>query len=154
MSVRARCGVRATSGGSTLVIAAFRLVGCAPVVATFIAAVTMASANEVVVVSASSDCTAKSVCSFRVTLKHADLGRKHYADRFEVLSLDGKVLATRILAHPHVHEQPVTRQLAGVEVPPDVSKVRIRAHDSVHGYGESVVELTLERKPPGGAADP
>ena len=53
-------------------------------------------------------------------------------------------LATRVLRHPHVNEQPFTRQLAGVEIPAGLERVRIRAHDSVHADGgaEVVVELT------------
>ena len=40
--------------------------------------------------------------SFAVTLRHA--GWDHYANRWEVLSMDGKVLATRTLLHSHVNE--------------------------------------------------
>jgi hypothetical protein len=41
-----------------------------------------------------------------VTVRHADEGWEHYADCWEVLTLDGEVLATRELAHPHDNEQP------------------------------------------------
>ena len=47
---------------------------------------------------------------FSVTVEHADEGWDHYADRWEVVSEDGKtVYGTRVLAHPHVNEQPFTR---------------------------------------------
>ncbi|MBO6782853.1 MAG: hypothetical protein JJ899_06215 [Alphaproteobacteria bacterium] len=81
--------------------------------------------------------------SFSVTLRHDDEGWDHYADRWEVLTMDGEVIATRTLFHPHVNEQPFTRSLGGVEVPVGTTRVRIRSHDSVHAYGgpELVVEL-------------
>lgn len=90
------------------------------------------------------------VYSFSVTLRHADTGWDHYANRWEVLSMDGKVLATRTLFHPHVNEQPFTRSLGGVSVPVGTTTVRIRSHDSVHEYGgpELVVDLkTGETEP-------
>jgi hypothetical protein len=81
--------------------------------------------------------------SFAVTLRHADTGWDHYADRWEVLTMDGEILATRTLFHPHVNEQPFTRSLSGVAVPAGTSSVRVRSHDSVHEYGgpELVVNL-------------
>lgn len=88
--------------------------------------------------------------NFSVTLRHADAGWDHYADRWEVLSMDGKVLATRTLFHPHVNEQPFTRSLGGVSVPAGAVSVRIRSHDSVHEYGgaELVVDLKTGKTKP------
>ena len=82
--------------------------------------------------------------SFSVTLRHADTGWDHYADRWEVLTMDGDILATRTLFHPHVNEQPFTRSLGGVKVPAGTTAVRVRSHDKVHEYGgpELVVDLT------------
>lgn len=84
-----------------------------------------------------------STYSFSVTVRHADEGWDHYANRWEVLSLDGKVLATRELAHPHVNEQPFTRSLSGVKLPAGTKEVRLRANDKVHGVGgvELIVDL-------------
>ena len=84
-----------------------------------------------------------STYSFNVTVRHADEGWDHYANRWEVLSLDGKVLATRELAHPHVNEQPFTRSLSGVKLPAGTKEVRLRANDKVHGVGgvELIVDL-------------
>jgi hypothetical protein len=84
-----------------------------------------------------------STYSFNVTVRHADEGWDHYANRWEVLSLDGKVLATRELAHPHVNEQPFTRSLSGVKLPAGTREVRLRANDKVHGTGgvELIVDL-------------
>ncbi len=81
--------------------------------------------------------------SFSVTITHKDEGWTHYADAWEVLDETGKILATRTLYHPHVDEQPFTRSLARVVVPIGVRKVTLRARDSVHGYGERTLEVTL-----------
>jgi len=78
---------------------------------------------------------------FDVTVRHADEGWDHYADRWEVLGPEGAALGVRELAHPHVNEQPFTRSLSGVEIPADVAEVSVRARDSVHGYGGA--EMTV-----------
>lgn len=75
---------------------------------------------------------------FSVTVRHADAGWDHYADRWQVLSSDGKLLGERVLLHPHDDEQPFTRSLGGVTIPAGLTGVRVRAHDSVHGWGEPV----------------
>ncbi len=80
---------------------------------------------------------------FDVTVRHADEGWDHYADAFTVATVDGQLLGTRTLLHPHVEEQPFTRSLGQVAVPAGVETVVVRAHDSVHGEGAAVeVELT------------
>lgn len=80
---------------------------------------------------------------FHVTVRHGDTGWKHYADKWEVVAPNGKVLGTRVLAHPHVNEQPFTRSLSGVQIPPGIRQVRIRVHDSVHGYGSDSQPIRL-----------
>jgi len=75
---------------------------------------------------------------FHVSILHKDIGWDHYADRFEILSPEGKILATRILAHPHVNEQPFTREKYNVSIPKGLHGVDVRAHDKVHGYGPKV----------------
>jgi hypothetical protein len=80
---------------------------------------------------------------FDVTLRHDDAGWDHYADGWEVLSPTGDVLGKRVLAHPHVSEQPFTRSLSGVKIPQELGTVSIRAHDSVHGYNKKVFEVRL-----------
>ena len=81
--------------------------------------------------------------SFEVTVLHADEGWKHYANKWDVVAPDGTVLATRTLHHPHVHEQPFTRSLSGVKIPEKIRSVIIRAHDSVHKYGGTIVTVDL-----------
>jgi hypothetical protein len=77
------------------------------------------------------------------TVKHDDEGWKHYANSFQVLTMEGKVLGTRILFHPHVNEQPFTRSLSGVKIPATIKKIRVRAGDLVHGYGGREAVITL-----------
>ncbi|MEM6484416.1 MAG: hypothetical protein AAF662_05470 [Pseudomonadota bacterium] len=100
-------------------------------------------AGEADVIDVNVTCNDRRECRFDVTVKHADAGWDHFANRWEVLLPDGEVLATRVLAHPHDHEQPFTRSLRGVSIPKGVTNVLIRVHDSVHKYGgaEKRVEL-------------
>ena len=81
--------------------------------------------------------------SFEVTVRHADQGWEHYADRWEILALDGRKLGTRVLLHPHDDEQPFTRGLSRVHIPMSIKEVVLRAHDSSHGYGGKEFKLTL-----------
>jgi len=84
---------------------------------------------------------------FDVTVRHADEGWSHYADRWEVLAPDGRVLATRVLLHPHEDEQPFTRSLSGIVIPAGIHRVQVRAHDKLHGLGGREVSVEL----PGGS---
>ena len=77
------------------------------------------------------------------TVRHADAGWEHYADRFEVTTPAGEILAVRTLHHPHVDEQPFTRSLSSVVVPEGLERVVVRARDSVHGYGGETVTVAL-----------
>ena len=72
---------------------------------------------------------------FDVTVRHADAGWDHYADKWEVVAPDGRVLGERVLLHPHDNEQPFTRSQSGIAIPDGVAHVMVRAHDSVHGWG-------------------
>jgi hypothetical protein len=98
-------------------------------------------AGEVSILEATVECP--SSCTFSVTLEHTDEGWDHYANQWDVLTLDGKLLKSRVLYHPHEREQPFTRTLSGVLIPEGVSKVKIRAKDSKHGYSdqEFIVDL-------------
>ena len=94
----------------------------------------LAHAGEVSIVEVTVECP--SSCTFSVTLEHTDEGWHHYANQWDVLTLDDKLLKSRVLYHPHEREQPFTRSLSGVSIPEGVSKVKIRARDSKHGYSE------------------
>ncbi len=102
-----------------------------------------AAAGKADVVAAKAVPTANGTWRFDVTIRHEDTGWEHYADRYEILSMKGRLLATRVLAHPHETEQPFTRSLYNVRIPRGVKRVRIRAHDSRHGYGGGEIVLTL-----------
>lgn len=70
-----------------------------------------------------------------VTIASDETGWDKYADKWQVLDPDGAILGTRILHHPHVNEQPFTRALPALQIPSSVTKNRVRAHDSVEGFG-------------------
>lgn len=83
--------------------------------------------------------------TFRVaaTVRHRDTGWDHYANRWEILGPQGQIIATRTLLHPHVQEQPFTRSLGSVRIPPGLTWVKVRAHDLVHGYGGREVTVSV-----------
>ncbi len=103
----------------------------------------VALANEVKVEGAEAIRGSDGRYRFSVTLRHADNGWDHYADRWQVLSPNGDILATRVLLHPHETEQPFTRGMSGVAIPDGISWVQIRAHDKVHGDGPGLLKVTL-----------
>jgi hypothetical protein len=80
-----------------------------------------------------------------LTVRHADRGWEHYADRWEVLAPDGTVLGVRTLFHPHDNEQPFTRSLSRVVIPRSVSRVTLRAHDKIHGFGGKEIIIAVPR---------
>lgn len=100
-----------------------------------------ALANEADVIDVKARCFDE--CTFYVTVKHQDKSWDHYVNKWEVLTPDGKVIATRELLHPHVNEQPFMRSLSHVKIPADTKKVMVRAYDSLHGYGGKVFELDV-----------
>ena len=103
---------------------------------------TMSFAAEADVVDGS--ITALSDGRYRIsaTIAHADTGWEHYADRWDALTPAGVVLGERVLAHPHVDEQPFTRSLT-ITIPSGVTTIILQAHDSVHGTGGKTFELRV-----------
>lgn len=97
--------------------------------------------GEVEIVNVEVVCS--SSCTFSVSLKHADEGWDHYANQWDVMTMDGKLLKSRVLYHPHVDEQPFTRSLSGVKIPAGIRQVKIRARDLKHGYSseEYIVQI-------------
>lgn len=85
--------------------------------------------------------------TFSVTVKHADEGWDHYADKWEVVGEDGTVYGTRVLAHPHVNEQPFTRS-GQIDIPQGIIEVIVRANDSVHGLGGREMRVKLPSRNP------
>jgi hypothetical protein len=88
--------------------------------------------------------------NFSVTIEHPDTGWEDYADGWDVVLPDGSVVKpdatspfTRLLLHPHETEQPFTRSQGDIVIEPGITKVTVRAHDLVDGFGgrEVVVDL-------------
>ena len=112
-----------------------------------------ANANVLFVKAQSTD---DSTWTFSVTVQHPDTGWEDYADGWDIVLPDGVVVKpdlespfTRLLLHPHETEQPFTRSQGGIEIPPGIEQVIVRAHDLVDGFGgkEVIVDLTVENGP-------
>ncbi|NKB26925.1 MAG: hypothetical protein GKR99_04930 [Rhodobacteraceae bacterium] len=81
--------------------------------------------------------------SISVTLSHGDTGWEDYADGWRVLGPDGAELGQRVLAHPHVNEQPFTRSQSGIVIPADLDHVMIEARTLTEGWGGTQFRLEL-----------
>ncbi len=79
----------------------------------------------------------------KVTLKHADSGWDHYADKWRIIDSMGKILATRTLYHPHIEEQPFTRGLENISIPNNITTVYVEAHDKLHGWSKKRLKIDL-----------
>jgi len=82
---------------------------------------------------------------FEVTVLSDDTGWDQYADLWQVVDPDGTVLGERVLAHPHVDEQPVTRSQSGIVIPAGIDLVTVRAQDSVGGFCGSEYQVEVPR---------
>lgn len=102
-----------------------------------------ASGGEADVVDVKFTNSGNGTYNFSVTVKHADEGWDHFANNWEIVTSDGTVLATRVLAHPHVEEQPFTRSKSGINIPEGITEVIVRTHDSVHGHGGKEMRVKL-----------
>jgi hypothetical protein len=80
---------------------------------------------------------------FDVTVRSPDTGWDKYADLWEVRDPSGRVLGERVLAHPHVEEQPFTRSQSGIEIPAGVTTVVVAARDSVTGFCGASYEVAV-----------
>jgi len=83
---------------------------------------------------------------FDITVRSVDKGWDYYADAFEVLAPDGRLLGRRVLLHPHETEQPFTRDLYGVRIPAGITEVTVRARHKPKGYDGATLRMKL---PPG-----
>ncbi len=80
---------------------------------------------------------------FDVTLSSPYDSAQRYADGFRVSAEDGTVYGERKLWHDHSSEQPFTRDLYGVMIPPDIGTVTVQARDQQYGYGGKAAEVPL-----------
>lgn len=111
--------------------------------AASLAAASLAAAGEADVVDVKVRASAPGVFDFDITVRSVDKGWNHYADAFEVVSPEGKVLGQRILVHPHETEQPFTRDLYAVHVPPGIAEVVVRARHKPRGYDGRTMRIRL-----------
>lgn len=112
-------------------------------IAMMLCAAVAAQAGEADVIAAKARRGGDGTWSFAVTIRSNDKGWKYYCDRFEVRAPDGRLLGVRQLLHPHEDGQPFTRELDGVEIPPGVRGVLIRAHHNARGYDGEALKLRL-----------
>ena len=82
--------------------------------------------------------------TFDVTISHGDEGWGHFADAWRILDSSGNQIAIRELIHPHVDEQPLTRSLSGVAIPPGVTEVGVQARDTIAGWGKDIKKVKLK----------
>ena len=80
-----------------------------------------------------------------VKLEHHDTGWQHYADEWRLVDNKGNILGSRVLQHPHVHEQPFTRSLSNVKISSELETVYIEAHDKVHGWTKNRLMIDLTK---------
>jgi hypothetical protein len=82
---------------------------------------------------------------FDVTVSSPYDTPERYADAWRILAPDGTELAVRELTHDHAGEQPFTRSLNGVVIPPDVTTVTVEGRDLVNGWGGGTQTVSIER---------
>ena len=82
---------------------------------------------------------------FDVTVSSPYDTPERYADAWRIVAPDGAELGVRELTHDHAGEQPFTRSLTGVVIPPDVTTVTVEGRDLVNGWGGGTQSVTIER---------
>ena len=101
------------------------------------------NAGQALVEKVVAECNYNRVCKFDVTISHADEGWEHYANGWQIFTPAGELLGRRVLAHPHVNEQPFTRSIRNIKIPATVDTVVFIAQDSVHGESERKYVIKL-----------
>ncbi len=80
---------------------------------------------------------------FDVTISSPYDTPERYADGFRLVGRGGEIYGERKLLHDHADEQPFTRELTAVAIPPGVRSVIVQARDRKYGYGGKTVEIAL-----------
>jgi hypothetical protein len=80
---------------------------------------------------------------FTITISSPYDSPDRYADAWRVLAPDGTVFGIRELLHDHAAEQPFTRSLEGVKIPPNITTVTVEGRDLINGWGGRTVEIVL-----------
>ena len=107
-------------------------------------AISLAVAGEADILAAKALRSVDGTWTFEVTIRSNDRGPDSYCDRVEILAPTGGILGILHLAHPHIDEQPFTRQLSGVKISQGLlNSVLVRAHHNLHGYGGATVKVKL-----------
>ena len=104
----------------------------------------MCMANDAKILDVKAELTSAQKFNFIVTVKHADTGWKHYADAWRIYTPEGGLIGERVLYHPHVNEQPFTRNLLGVRIPQGLNEVVIKASCSKTGENKKGYTLKLQ----------
>ena len=103
----------------------------------------MSAASDAKIIKASAEFTSAQKFNISVTVEHADEGWEHYANAWRVYSMEGELIGERVLHHPHVKEQPFTRNLLGLSVPAEIREVTIVAVCSKTGESKASYNLKL-----------
>ena len=81
---------------------------------------------------------------FDVTVSSPYDTPERYADAWRIVAPDGTELGVRELTHDHAAEQPFTRSLTDVVIPPDVTEVTVEGRDLANGWGGTTLTVTIE----------
>jgi hypothetical protein len=77
-------------------------------------------------------------------LEHDDEAAYHFLDGWRVTTSEGEVLAEQGFEHPRPQAPPRRATLTGIRLPEGVERIRVEAHDRLHGWGDDAVEVELD----------
>ena len=69
--------------------------------------------------------------TFNVTILHNDTGWNHYINKWTIVDSNDNIIATRILHHPHVNEQPFTRSKSNVLIDGTSKEYFIKIYENI-----------------------
>jgi hypothetical protein len=81
--------------------------------------------------------------TFDFTISSGYDSAERYADGIRIVGDDGRVYADLELTHDHAAEQPFTRSLSDVAIPPEIRRVTVEARDLRYGWGGATVTVEL-----------